>query len=533
MTAIPAPIPADMAPAPRLLTDRLDFFAHATPDADAILFGERRWSYAEWRDDIRAVAAALQDAGIGPGDHVAVLDKNHPHTLLLTFAAGLLGAATAVVNFRLSPDELAYVIEDSHARLLFVGEEFTDALAGIAPTLTRLRRTVALAGPDGGFPSDFLSQAHRDHPYVPDAQLDPDTPCLILYTSGTTGYPKGAMLTHRGICAHTVAGSTVFQFSPGDVNLVAMPLFHVGGSCYAMYGLHAGVPTIMTREPDGPSLLGAIAAGASHAFLVPAVVAAIVQAGERAMAAFGRLRYLGYGASPMPLPVLRTVLAAWPATRFIQVYGMTELSGVVTTLNPDAHRDHDHAARLASAGVPLPGVQMRVVDPVTDEDVPVGERGELWFRTDQRMAGYWDNPAATASTITLDGWVRSGDLAELDDGGFVFIVDRVKDMIISGGENIYSSEVERVLGEHPSVMEVAVIGIPDDTWGESVHAIVAPYPGSSVDAADVIAFCRDRLAHYKCPRTVDVLEALPRNGTGKILKRSLRAPFWEGRARAI
>jgi acyl-CoA synthetase (AMP-forming)/AMP-acid ligase II len=377
---------------------------------------------------------------------------------------------------------------------------------------------------------DWLAAHPTDQP--PRTASEDDT-CLLLYTSGTTGFPKGVMLTHANVNAHTRAAGDQHPFEPDDRNLVAMPLFHVGGTCYAMVGMDAGIPTTLTRDPDAASLAGALAAGATHAFLVPAVVGGIMAAGDKAIALFKRLRYLSYGASPMPLPLLRAALAAWPDTSFLQVYGMTELSGMVTALDEAAHRDTGHPEWLASAGKPILDVRVRVVDPATGTDAAVGERGELWFQTPQRMAGYWGKPEATAETITPEGWLRSGDIGRVDADGFVYIEDRLKDMIISGGENIYSSEVEQVVAEYPAVAEVAVIGIPDDKWGEAVLALVTVVPGQTVDEAELIAFCRDRLAHFKCPSKVTVIGELPRTPTGKILKRSLRQPYWAGRDRAI
>jgi acyl-CoA synthetase (AMP-forming)/AMP-acid ligase II len=218
----------------------------------------------------------------------------------------------------------------------------------------------------------------------------------------------------------------------------------------------------------------------------------------------------------------------WPDIDFLQVYGTTEMSGIVTALNPGAHRDASHPERLASAGQVLPGVQLRVVDPETLTDVEPGESGELWFKTPSVMAGYWGKHEASAESLTVEGWYRTGDVGRLDDDGFIFIVDRIKDMIITGGENVYSPEVERVIAEFPGVAEVAVIGVPDPRWGETVKAVVAPTPGASVDANELIAFCRERMADYKCPRTVDIVEALPRNATGKVLKRNLREPDGAG-----
>jgi len=235
----------------------------------------------------------------------------------------------------------------------------------------------------------------------------------------------------------------------------------------------------------------------------------------------------------MPLPVLRQALAAWPALNFIQVYGQTELAGVISALSAPAHRDAAREDRLSSAGTVLAGAQVRVVDLATGRDAAAGQPGEFWFRSAQRMMGYLNRPADTAQAITEDGWLRTGDIGHLGDGGYLFVSDRVKDMIITGGENVYSPEVEQTVAEHPAVADVAVIGIPDDHWGETVKAVVVLRPGHQATEQEIIGFARDRLAHYKCPRTVEVIDALPRNPSGKVLKRKLRAPFWEGHDRQI
>ncbi|SEF36276.1 Acyl-CoA synthetase (AMP-forming)/AMP-acid ligase II [Amycolatopsis pretoriensis] len=510
-------MPEDVRPRVRLFGELLAHWARERPGDTALIFGDRQWTWAEFDERVRRLSGALAAAGVGKGDRVAFVDKNHPACLETTFAAAGVGAANAVVNWRLSGDELAYVLNDSGAKIVFVGTELLSVLDAIRDRLPALERVVVV--------DEYESFVADAEPYIA-SNLDEDDGVLIMYTSGTTGFPKGAVLTHRSVIAHGLAAGTAFPIGPGDVNLVAMPLFHVGGSCYAVSGFLYGEPSYLTREPDAASLFAALQAGITHAFLVPAVVAGIAQAGEAALKAFSRLKYLCYGASPMPLPLLRTVLAAWPDVRFAQVYGMTELSGAVTALDPEAHRDATRPERLASAGTALSGVDICIVDPVTREDAQVGE---VWVRTEQRMAGYLGKPEATAETI-VDGWVRTGDVGRLDDGGFLFLEDRVKDMIITGGENVYSPEVERVVAEFPGVTEVAVIGVPDDRWGEQVKAVVA---GEGLDADKLMEFCRERLAHYKCPRSVDVVEALPRNATGKILKRSLREPYWRDRDRNV
>jgi len=315
--------------------------------------------------------------------------------------------------------------------------------------------------------------------------------------------------------------------------MVAMPLFHVGGSCYAQVGIYGGARTILVREPTPAALFGAIAGGATHTFVVPTIIHGVLAAGAQAIAAFGGLASISYGAAPMPLPMLRQALDAWPETDLVQVYGMTEISGVATLLTSSAHRDVAHPERLASGGLPLPGVEVRVVDPVTLEDVKPGEKGELWFRSAQVMRGYLNRPEATAAAKTADGWLRSGDIGRTDDAGFVYVLDRVKDMIITGGENVYGPEVESVLDACPGVSEGVIIGVPDERWGETVKAIVVRSPGVELSADDVIGFCRARLGHFQCPTSVEFVAELPRSATGKVLKRTLREPYWAGRERSI
>jgi acyl-CoA synthetase (AMP-forming)/AMP-acid ligase II len=522
MTALP--------PTATYLDDRLAHWARATPEAEAVSYLGRTWSWAQWEDRVRRLAGALAARGIGRGDVVGSLDKNHPATVELTFAAASLGAATAIFNWRLAGDEVDYAVNDSGARLLLVGSELMTLLDGIRDRLAAVEHVVEVTpdGADGDAYEAMLDGATR---LERRADVTPEDVCLVMYSSGTTGHPKGVMLRQRNVLEHTVNAHDGWAFDPGDKNMVSMPLFHVGGTSYVQQSIHDGVPTVMTREADGASLAAAILAGANRTFLVPAVLAQVLQSGPEAIALFGRLKTYCYGASPMPMPLLRAAMEAWPDTDFIQVYGLTEVCGVVTHLMPEAHRDHDHPERMVSAGRLIPKAEVRVVDPTTLRDVPAGGHGELWFRTPQLMAGFLGRPEETAEVIVEDGWFRSGDLGRVDSDGFVYVQDRLKDLIISGGENVYSPEIERVLAEHPAVMEVAVIGVPDDQWGEVVKAVVSLNPGATATEAELIDHCRERLAHFKCPKSVDMVDALPRNPTGKILKRHLRAPYWSGRER--
>jgi acyl-CoA synthetase (AMP-forming)/AMP-acid ligase II len=499
----------------RLLPELVEHWAAATPDAEAIAYEDQRHTWSQWRDRIRRAAGALRAAGVGPGDRVAYLDRNNLSCLEVVLGAASLGAATAILNFRLAPDELDYIVRDSGAKVLFVADDLLPSVEDIVDRPA----TVLLSAYE-----ELLANAE---PVGVQAGVRSEDPALVMYSSGTTGRPKGVLLSHANVLAHARNTAKVLPVEPGARSLVAMPLFHVGGSCYALSGFLDGIPSTLLREPSGPALLGAIAQGCTHAFLVPAVVAGVMAAGQPAIGAFGGLKRLVYGASPMPLPLLRAAMAAWPDMEFAQVYGMTEMAGAITVLTPDDHRDPEHPERLTSAGRPVADAEIRVVDPATLDDAPVGE---LWFRTPQTMVGYHGQPAATAETVTSDGWLRTGDIGRLDDGGYVYIVDRVKDMIITGGENVYSPEVERVLAEHPAVADVAVIGVPDDRWDESVKAVVQAADGQAVDPEQLVAYARERLAGYKVPRTVDIVAEMPRNATGKILKKVLRQPYWPDRA---
>jgi acyl-CoA synthetase (AMP-forming)/AMP-acid ligase II len=502
----------------------VEVHAQRRPDAIAIRYGERQWSWADWSSRIRRAAGALRAAGIERGQCVAVLDKNHPACLELLFAAASIGAVTTVVNWRVIGDELVHVLDDSGARVLFVGDELRPAAVAAAERVPGLRRIVVIG-------DEYESLLAAATPVKPEVGVDANQTALVIYSSGTTGRPKGVLLSQRALVNHAANLEPAFPFAEGDANLVCMPLFHVGGIGYSLFGIRAGVPTIMTREPDAAALIGAVRAGATHAFFVPPVIARFLAAGEAASAAISGLRYVVYGAAPMPLPLLHRSLSTWPDTKFVQVYGQTELCGAVTALSDSDHRDSARPGLQLSAGKAVLGTEIRIVDPETGTQLPPGEPGEIWVRSNQNMSGYLNRPEATAETITADDWVRTGDVGRLDADDYVYVEDRLKDMIITGGENVYGPEVESVLIEHPDIADAAAIGVPDEFWGESVKAIVVAT--ADIDAGDVIEFCRRHLAGYKCPRTVEFAASLPRNPSGKILKNDLREPYWRDRQRGI
>ena len=494
-----------------------------TDDAEALRFVEagqpdRAWSWAQLGTRADRFAAALRAAGIS---RLAFLDRNYPACLEAAYGGSRAGAVTSSSTGGSRPRRSRTPSSDSQAQLVLVGPELGAGRQGLRGAAAAGAQVVVL-----GEEYEAWLAAHEPGPAV---QADPGTAVLQLYTSGTTGFPKGVMITHRMIGSHNAAAREVVPIGPDAVALVPMPLYHVGGLAYALSTLASGARTVVLRDPVPGVLLDTLEReGVTHTFVVPALLAALLQERERDLSS---LQVLLYGASPMPAPLMRASLARFPG-KLGQVYGMTELSGAVTYLGPEDHADTAHPERLLSAGRPYPGVELRVVD-AAGQDVPTGELGELWVRSAQCTPGYWGKPEATADTLVEGGWLRTGDIARLDDGGYLFLEDRLKDMVISGGENVYPAEVERVLLLDPSVAEVAVIGVPDERWGETVKAVVVPAEGATVDPAALIALCRQHLAGYKRPTSVDVVDALPRNATGKVLRRELREPYWQGDQRRV
>ncbi len=500
------------------------------PDAVALRVGERTVSFAELDARSNQVANALAATGVGLGDRVAFIEKNCAEFFEVTYGLAKLGAVIVPVNWRLAAQEMLQIISDAGASVVVVGPEFFGHIEAIEDRLTKVHTTIAVGAHDR-WPAfdDWISDRPATDPGV---RTGPEDVALQLYTSGTTGLPKGVMLTNANFFGLLSSIAPQWRFTEDSVNLAVMPMFHIAGSGWAMVGTFMGCPSVVLRDVDPAAILDAIPRHrVTNIFLVPAVIQFVLMTPGVETTDFSSLRALVYGASPISDDVLVKGLHRF-GCEFIGVYGLTETTGAITQLTA---ADHDPVARphlLRSCGKPHPWVEVRIVD-ADGADVPVGTVGELWARSSQNMLGYWNNPDATASTITADGWLKSGDAGYLDDDGYIYLYDRVKDMIVSGGENIYPAEVENVLMAHDDVGDVAVIGVPDETWGEAVKAVVVPAAGTSPSEADLIAFARDRLAGYKLPKSVDFADELPRNPSGKLLKRQLREPYWAGVDRRI
>ena len=448
----------------------------------------------------------------------------HPSILTVAQAAGLIGAADVVLDPRLAADETAYILEDAGVRVAFVDHRLETTVGVIHDRLSHVR-VVVVGGPE----DEFDQLIHAGEPLDLQPGVSPHDPCLVLYSSGTSGRPKGVVLTQHNMLTHTRNAGRAIAYDDLGVILLSAVMFH----SWTLVAAAAGMPGVIVPDLDPPSLIAALRAGMTHAMLTPAAIVRLQHTDPSSMHLFRGLRTVLYGAAPMPEPTLRAAMRAWPETRFFEVYGMTELVGVATMLDDAAHRDSDHPGRLRSAGRPIPGVEMRVVDPATGQDVTVGDPGELWFRTEQSTPGYLGEPGATQALVDRDGWVRTGDIGRVDDDGYVFIEDRMKDVILVNGYNVYSAEVERVLAEHPGVLESAVIGVPDEHRGEAVKAVVVTHPEHTVGADELVSFVRGRIASHKAPASVDLVPSLPRNALGKVLKRPLRQPHWAALERQI
>jgi len=477
---------------------------------------QRTWTFAQLWDTAGRTASALAQQGIGPGDRVACLTKHTAQCVALVLAACRLRAVCMPVNWRLAPAEIDYIVKDGRAKFMMADQAFA---AGVRPNVI----TEELSG----WVSAFAPPAGEAAPAWDDTALQ-------LYSSGTTGLPKGVELTHRNLSTalvHAVPDAIGYHGAP-DVMLNLLPTYHIAGVGIGLCTAARGGTSVLYPDFDPAKAVAAIAEQRiTFAFLVPAMIQFMLQAPGAREADYSTLRAIFYGASPISEKVLVEALRTFKCD-FMQVYGLTETTGAITLLPAEDH-DPDGPKRelLRSAGKPIEGVELRVVDPAGEKDCAEGKVGEVWIRSLQNMKGYWGNDSATQAAF-VGRWIRSGDAGYLRNG-YLFLHDRIKDMINSGGENIYPAEVENVLMLHPALADGAVIGVPDEQWGEAVKACVVLKPGARASAAEIIEFMRARIAHFKCPKSVDFLAAIPRNPTGKILKRVLREPYWRGRERRI
>jgi len=492
----------------------------------------RNWR--ECRDRIARMAAALRALGLEDGGRAAVLALNSDRYFEFFYAVPWAGGVFVPINIRLAPPEIAFWLNDSGAEILFIDDRFLPVLDALKGQLETVRELIYIG--DGPTPDGMhgYEQLIAENQPADDAQRGYDDLAGLFYPGGTTGRSKGVMLSHRNLICNSFNVISGFGYKPGLRWLHAAPMFHIADGL-AVFGItmvvgsHYFIPGFTPED----SLRAIREHRITDTLLVPTMVNALVNHPYIAEYDLSSIRSIVYGASPMPESVIRRAMDIIPDCGFIHAYGQTECAPLSTFNGPEYHvLEGPNAGMFQSAGRAALGVEVEIKDDAGKE-LPRGEIGEICVRGPNVMLGYWRQPELTKLALR-DGWMRSGDAGRMDENGFVFIVDRLKDMIISGGENIYSAEVENALHQHDAVAEAAVIGVPDDQWGERVHAIVRLQEGAAVEAAALIAHCRTLIAAFKCPRGIDFREEpMPLSGAGKILKTVLREPYWEGREKRV
>jgi len=522
----------------RTLADLLRAQARKRPARPALLFGERRVTYAQLDAAANRAANALIADGVAPRARVAILAKDSDRSYEVLFGCAKAGAVALSVNWRLAPREIAYILDDAGAEILFVGADLVPAIEAVRAELKTVRRVVVIGGgaalgEPAAWPSlDAWLAGHGDGD--PGAAGGPDDVVLQLYTSGTTGRPKGAQLANRSFFdlmnGMAREGDAWIGMGPRDVTILTLPAFHVGGVWWAIRSLAAGAACVVMETFVGWQVLDAVARHRVTKFcMVPAMIQVVLAERDCRTTDFSSLTHIVYGGSPIAHALLQQATATFRCA-FLQIYGLTETGNMAVCLRAEDHTLHA-TARTRAAGRALPGVRLKVIDP-EGRELPPRRVGEICIHSPSRMIGYWNLDEATAETLR-DGWIHTGDAGFLDEDGYLFIQDRLKDMIIYAGENIYPAEIEGVLHEHPAVAEAAVIGVPDSRWGETVKAIVVLKPGASATAAEILELARGRIADFKVPKSVDFAPSLPRTPSGKVKKGELRAAYWSGRERMV
>jgi len=517
------------------LIDALKRQVRERGNAVAMQAGEHAWTFADLDRDSNRIAGALAAMGVGKGDRVACLTKHHPQCLLLCLAACKIGAVCMPVNWRLAGPEIQQIMNHGEARFLMVDEAFSAQFkpeAGLPTPM--IRQIVTTERPAAGFPS--LAEWSAGYPDVFEAHpAGTDAPAIQLYSSGTTGLPKGIVLSHSGLIQSCVVAADSWKFDENGVLGNPLPTFHIAGMVVMLMTITCGGPNLTYPDFVPAEFIASIGKGGiTHTFLVPGMIMFMVDSPAAPTGDYRTLRLVSYGGSPISERVLKDAIALFDCD-FVQAYGLTETTGSVTLLSPEAHRQGGDLLR--SAGTPVADTIIKIVDPATFQDLGENETGEVWSKSVRNFLEYWRSPEATAAAYPEGrgadgGWFRTGDGGYIKEG-YLYINDRIKDMVISGGENIYPAEIENVLMSHPHVADCAIIGVPDAKWGESIKALVVKKPGCEPDSAEIIAWMRKRLAGFKCPKSVDYIEALPRNPSGKILKRILREPYWKDQQRAV
>jgi len=501
------------------------------PDRAAIVFEGQRFTYSQLNERVNRLGNALANLGVQRGDRVALLQVNANHCVEVYFAVAKLAAIYVPLNFRAKGDELTYMINTAGIHTLLAGERYADLVNSIKPELNTVKNYISLDNPHEGmlYYEDLLSSSSDDE--VIGEIYDDDT-TILMYTAGTTGFPKGVMLTHNSFAIYVMENVTPADPEMEEKNILTVPLYHVAGIQAMMAATYGGRTLVMERQFDPREWMELVETEkVNRAMMVPTMLKQLLDHPEFSKHDLSSLRVITYGAAPMPLEVIKRAIEVFPGVGFINAFGQTETASTITSLSTADHvisgteeEREKKLKRLSSIGKPMSDVEMKVIDEEGKELSP-GEVGEIVARGPRVMAGYWQDKEKTEKTIDKDGWVHTGDMGYMDEDGYFFLAGRATDMIIRAGENISPEEVEGVLHSHPAIDEAAVIGVPDEDWGEVPVCIVVLKEGKSATAEEIMEYCRGKLASYKRPRSVVFIDTLPRNPMGKVLKRILREQY--------
>jgi len=512
-------------------TEFLNISTAICPERTAIVFEGKRFTFSQLNERVNRLANALSNLGVKKGDRVALLQVNCNQCVETYFAVAKLGAIYVPLNFRAKGDELTYMLNSSESGTVFIGDRYIDLVNSMRPNLISVQHFISIESKHDGmlYYEDLISSSPADEVIT---EIDDNDTTILMYTAGTTGFPKGVMLSHNSFSVYVLENVTPADPELEERNILTVPLYHVAGIQAMMAAVYGGRTLVMQRQFEAKEWMELVEKEkANRAMMVPTMLKQLIDHPDFSKHDLSSLRVITYGAAPMPLEVIKKALGVFPGVSFINAFGQTETASTITMLSPEDHiiegseeEREKKLKRLSSIGKPMPDVEMRIVDE-ENRELPPGEVGEIVARGPRVMTGYWRDDEKTQKTIDKDGWVHTGDMGYMDEDGYFYLAGRATDMIIRGGENISPEEVEAVLQSHPKIEEAAVIGVPDEEWGEQPRAIVVLKEGETATAEEIMEYCRERMASFKRPRSVVFVNELPRNPMGKVLKRVLREQY--------
>jgi len=512
-------------------TDFLNIATAICPDKTAIVFEDKRYTFSQLNERVNRLANGLLKLGVKKGDRVSFIQVNCNQCVETYFAVAKAGAIYLPLNFRAKEKEFTYMLNTAEAETLIVGERYVPMIKSIQPEVKSLKHIISIEEKhdDMLYYEDIIKSSSADDVMT---EIDDDDTTMLMYTAGTTGFPKGVMLSHNSFSSYMLENVSPASPESDESNILTVPLYHVAGIQAMMAAIYGGRTLVMERQFDPEEWMTLVEnEKANRAMMVPTMLKQLLDHPNFKKHDLSSLRVITYGAAPMPLPVIRKALEEFPGVSFINAFGQTETASTITSLGPEDHvftgteeEKEKKLKRLASIGKPMHDVEMKVIDD-DGKTLPQGEVGEILAKGPRVMSGYWKDEEKTAKTIDKDGWVHTGDVGYVDEEGYYFLSGRSSDMIIRAGENISPEEIENVIREHPKVEDVAVIGVPDETWGEEPRAVVIPKKGEKPTEEEIMEWCRKGLASFKRPRSVVFVDDLPRNPMGKLIKKDIRAKY--------